>query len=297
MTTRSLINAFATRCRLSTRQLSSAYRRVRQYKDASNDCIMYLGRVSGVPSNVRPFLGNMICFVVGHASMFNCFAYFSRIEYAFRSSNGKIRLQPPYVTHTVNFGTFNNVLFNGNESGEAIRPTQGGSSMECIKRRLAICNVLGNILGLPNKEPTIHLLIILLFVFRPIANMPTFRHPLLTIVMISKWRKFMLITRPFRHFRFTTRVSVSFNILSCVWECCASKIPNGRMFIFFFVVGNGNRSTIRLFGRVGAFITMGNRSRLAIAPNSRFMTTNVLNTSIAIIVSFTIGHRCLLPIK
>lgn len=312
MATRRLIYAFTTRCRLSTRTFSSAYRRVRKNKNTSDNCIMDLGRVSSITSDVRTFLGNVICLIVRNASVANRFTNFGRIKDALRTSNRKVRLQPPNVYLIIYLSTFNNVFLNSNESSKEVRSTARRSAMKSIKRRLTLCNNFGYIIRdhslYTMNYPTCQdqhnvafnnedMIILRDNVIRPITNMPTIRLTLTPAMMITKGRELMLITRALGNFRLATRMSISIFITSCVGKSCTSKITNSRMVIHFFVVRNRNRSTIRLFRRTSTFIFMGNGSSFTIKAYLRNMFSNVTNASITVIMGLTVSNGRLFTIK
>lgn len=107
----------------------------------------------------------------------------------------------------------------------------------------------------------------------------------------------MFIARAFGDFRFANCMSYSVYVVSCVGECCTCEIANSGRFVPFFVMGDGDGSTIRLFRRVGTFILMGYRGSFTIAAYPRFVTSNVPNACFAIVVSFTIGNGGLFAIK
>lgn len=165
--------------------------------------------------------------------------------------------------------------------------------MKRVARRLTFGNLFRSIICILK----VNVIIFRNFMFGPITSMPTNRLTFFSPVMVTKGRKFMFVARPFRNFRLTNTMCFTILVLACVWECSSSKITNGRRVIFLLVVGNRNRSTIRIFRRIGAFIAMGNGSSFTITSNLRVVFSNMLYAGVPVIMSFSIRNGSLFPIK
>lgn len=84
--------------------------------------------------------------------------------------------------------------------------------MKCVARRLLACDFFRTF----PRDTGQYQYVDCYLVLDPITGMPTNRLPILTVVAVSKWGKFVTFAGAFRHFRFTNAVSFTVTIVAGV---------------------------------------------------------------------------------